>query len=102
MGKKKKKKRNGSKGANGAANADAESIALGTKLQYVGVGVVLGVVAAPAIRKWLERARPEVDKLLERLTAQAEELAENAGDWMATARGRISVKDEDGPSGRAH
>ncbi|WP_394850348.1 hypothetical protein LZC95_23185 [Pendulispora brunnea] len=90
MAKGKKKKKKGKKG--GAA---AEEVPLGTKLQYIGVGMVLGVAAAPTVRKWIERARPEIDKLLERLTAQAEELAENAGDFMATARGRVSAKSHD-------
>ncbi|WP_394839641.1 hypothetical protein LVJ94_22405 [Pendulispora rubella] len=89
MAKGKKKKKKGKK------LAAAEEVPLGTKLQYIGVGMVLGVAAAPTVRKWIERARPEIDKLLERLTAQAEELAENAGDFMATARGRVSAKSDD-------
>jgi len=102
MSKKKKNK----KKKKGNGGADTEAVPFGTKLQYVGVGMVLGVAAAPTVRKWVELARPEIDKLLERLTAQAEELAENAGDWMATARGRISTKDggdePPGHSGHTH
>ncbi|HWL85866.1 MAG TPA: hypothetical protein VNO21_08695 [Polyangiaceae bacterium] len=93
---KKKKKKKKNRGA-----ADIESVPLGTKLQYVGVGMILGVTAAPTVRKWIDLARPEIDKLLERLTAQAEELAENAGDWMATARGRIATKKDDEPPGHS-
>ncbi len=100
MPKKKKKKKNKK-----SAAESTEAVPLGTKLQYVGVGMVLGVAAGPTVRKWLERARPEIDALLERITAHAEELAENAGDWMAVARGRISSKEGGDPpdhSGHTH
>ena len=83
------KGKKGSKKKKSAQSAPAD-VPLGTKLQYVGVGVVLGVIAGPTVRKWIERARPEVDKLFERLTTQAEQLAENASDWMANARGKVA------------
>jgi hypothetical protein len=53
------------------------------------------------VRRWIERARPEVDKLFERLTAQAEQLAENASDWMAGARAK-AAKGEDPPAKPEH
>ena len=84
----KKKKKKGKK----KKRAAAAEISLGTKLQYVGVGMVLGVVAAPTIRQLMERARPELEKLFERLTTSAEELAENASDFMSTARERVRTE----------
>lgn len=96
MGKKKKKGRKKNNAGADAAAATAD-VPLGTKLQYVGVGLVLGVVAAPTVRRWIDKARPELDKLLERLTTQAEELAERSGDWMASARERVASGADDEP-----
>jgi hypothetical protein len=95
MAKKKKgKKKNQSRAASAA------EVPLGAKLQYVGVGMVLGVVAAPTVRRWIDRGRPELEKWIERLTTRAEELAERGGDWMATARERVAAKDAD--DGHSH
>lgn len=93
MGQGKKKKKNKQQDATESAPTADGPVPLGTKVQYVGVGFVLGVVAAPTVRKWIERTRPEVDKVLERLTTRAEKLVENAGDWMASARDGVVAGD---------
>jgi hypothetical protein len=61
----------------------------GTKLGYAGVGFVLGVIVAPTVRKWITEARPKMDSLFDRLTGSAEKMAENAADFMASARARV-------------
>jgi hypothetical protein len=70
-----------------------------TKAGYAGVGFVLGVLVAPTVRKWIEEARPKMDGLFDRLTGQAEKMAETATDFMASARARVR---SEGGSGGGH
>jgi hypothetical protein len=62
----------------------------GTKLGYAGVGFVVGVLVAPTVRRWIEEARPKMNDLFDRLTGSAEKMAENAADFMAAARQRVT------------
>jgi hypothetical protein len=72
----------------------------GTKLGYAGVGFVLGVLVAPTVRKWITEARPKMDSLFDRLTGSAEKMAENAADFMASARARVKGEGGAGGGGR--
>jgi hypothetical protein len=73
-----------------------------TKLGYVGVGFVVGVLVAPTMRRFIEQARPRLNQMFDRLTGSAEKLAENAADLMASARARVRGEGGGGDEGGGH
>lgn len=83
---------------NGGAttNASAARVSLGTKLGYIGTGVLIGLIIYPFVRKTLGKVQPKVDALFDDLTGKAEDLAERASDFVAKARTKVmSEKDSE-------
>ena len=64
-------------------------ISWGTKVGYIGTGVLVGLVIYPFVRKTLAKVQPKVDKLFDALTGKAEDLAERAADLMAKAKDNL-------------
>ena len=48
----------------------------GTKVGYVGTGILIGLVIYPFVRKALTKVQPKMDKIFDDLTGKAENWAE--------------------------
>lgn len=85
---------NGNNGGN--SGAGVPKVPMGTKISYIGTGVLIGLIAYPFVRKALAKVQPQVDKLFDDLTGKAEDYAEKASDLLAKAK--MSLK----TNGHAH
>ena len=79
----------------------------GTKVGYIGTGIVVGLAIYPFARKAMTKLQPGLDGLFDNLTGKAEGLAERASDLLAKARHNLSkeAKGEATPddhTGHAH
>lgn len=70
-------------------NAAGPKVTWGTKVGYIGTGVLIGLVIYPFVRKALSKVQPKVDKIFDDLTGRAEDLAERASDIMARAKSNL-------------
>jgi len=79
---------------NGNSNSSPKAnVAWGTKVGYIGTGVLIGLVIYPFVRKALGKIQPKVDKIFDDLTGKAESFAEKASDMMAKARDSVNNGD---------
>lgn len=76
---------NGNNNNNGASDAPAPS-KFGTKVGYVGTGILIGLVIYPFVRKALTKVQPKMDKIFDDLTGKAENWAEKTSDILARAK----------------
>jgi hypothetical protein len=79
-----------SAGAAGNPSTPVAPVSWGTKVGYVGTGVLIGLVIYPFVRKALSKMQPKVDEIFDRMTGKAEEFAERASDLMARAKENVS------------
>ena len=80
---------------NGNGNSAPAKVSWGTKIGYVGTGVLIGLVIYPFVRKALGKLQPKVDKIFDDLTGKAEHLAEKASDIMARAKDSLYKSDSE-------
>ena len=71
------------------SNNSGNSISWGTKAKYVGVGIVIGTIISPLLRKGLSKIQPKVDELFDHLTGKTEEFAERTSDLLARAKSQL-------------
>ena len=62
-----------------------------TKIKYIGTGIVIGVVLAPALGKALAKLKPKLDEFFDKLTGKTEEFAESASDLLARAKESVQA-----------
>src|SRR4051812_16794641 len=74
-------------------NSQNRPVSLGAKARYVGVGIVIGVVVAPLIRKAISKIQPKVNDLFDSLTGKTEEMAEKVSDLLAKAKENLAQKE---------
>jgi ABC-type Zn2+ transport system substrate-binding protein/surface adhesin len=85
---------NQNNGDNNNGNSNPKSnVTWGTKVGYIGTGVLIGLVIYPFVRKALGKIQPKVDKIFDDLTGKAESFAEKASDMMAKARDNVNAGD---------
>jgi ABC-type Zn2+ transport system substrate-binding protein/surface adhesin len=70
----------------------APQITWGTKVSYIGTGVLIGLIAYPFVRKALTKIQPKMDGLFDDLTGKAEEYAEKASDLLAKAKHSMNAE----------
>lgn len=73
----------------------APKVPLGTKVGYIGTGVLIGLIAYPFVRKVLVKIQPQVDTIFDNLTGKAEEYAEKASDLLAKAKMNLKTNGHD-------
>ena len=66
--------------------AGPAKVSMGTKISYIGTGVLIGLIIYPFVRKTLAKVQPRVDALFDDLTGKAEDMIEKTTDFMAKAR----------------
>ncbi len=78
---------------NGGNSNPKSSVSWGTKVGYIGTGVLIGLVIYPFVRKALGKIQPKVDQIFDDLTGKAESFAERASDMMARARDTVNASE---------
>lgn len=74
----------------------APAVSWGTKVGYIGTGVLIGLVIYPFVRKAVAKVQPKLDKVFDDLTGKAEDMAEKASDILARAKLNLrKVEDSD-------
>ncbi|MGK4422021.1 hypothetical protein ACSLVQ_27610, partial [Klebsiella pneumoniae] len=68
------------------SGGQATSVSWGTKVGYIGTGVLIGLVVYPFVRKAVAKVQPKLDKVFDDLTGKAEDMAEKASDILARAK----------------
>lgn len=66
------------------------NISWAAKIKYVGTGIIIGIVLAPAVSKALLKFQPKINQLFDSLTGKTEEFAESAADLLARAQQSVS------------
>ena len=79
----------------GTNNQGSAKVSAGTKVAYIGTGVLIGLIIYPFVRKTLAKVQPKVDAIFDDLTGKAEDMFERTSDLMAKARARASKDDHD-------
>ena len=79
-------------GNNGGGNGTPKT-PFGTKVAYIGTGVVIGLVIYPFVRKVVAKLQPKVDRIFDDLTGRAEDLAERTSDLFARAKENLRKGD---------
>ena len=83
-----------------AGGGGAPKVSWGTKVGYIGTGVLIGLIAYPFVRKALGKIQPKMDKIFDDLTGKAEEYAEKASDLLAKAK--MTMKETSNGHSHAH
>lgn len=78
-------------GNNSTGGSPQTGASFGTKVGYIGTGILIGLVIYPFVRKAVSTVQPKMDKIFDDLTGRAENLAEKTSDWLA--RAKQSIKD---------
>ena len=73
-------------GGGGGSNASGGGMGWGSKVGYIGVGIVIGIIAYPFVRRTMSQLQPKMDQLFDTLTGKAENMAEKASDLFAKAK----------------
>lgn len=73
-------------GNGGGGVASGGGSGWGSKIGYIGVGIVIGIIAYPFVRRTLSQLQPKMDELFDTLTGKAENMAEKASDLFAKAK----------------
>ena len=85
-----------------SGNGGATGVSWGSKVGYIGVGVIIGLVAYPFVRRTISQLQPKMDKLFDNLTGKAENLAEKASDLFAKAKHSFAQQEAAGGGGHVH
>jgi ABC-type Zn2+ transport system substrate-binding protein/surface adhesin len=79
----------------GGGQQPSTTTSWGTKVGYIGTGVLIGLVIYPFVRKAVAKVQPKLDKVFDDLTGKAEDLAERTSDILARAKTHLRATEEE-------